>query len=219
MLCRAGSSVNEIIAAGRASILVPIARSSGECIPGMLVAGSPGCVSPEQYLGQSLDVRSDLFALGCLLYRMLTGVQPFIRDGQLDSRALLEEMPQAVDAFAEDLPRGLSELVNGLMQKDPIDRPRDTQQVRYALREIARAIPLSVSSTLLHEARPSFREESPGDIPPVIPSDLRRGGRSRLRSFQVDEISSWRGLFVRIGPLRLGALLLFSAAAPSGLSR
>jgi serine/threonine protein kinase len=190
-----------------------IARSGSQLTPGVLEAGSPGCISPEQYLGKSLDVRSDLFALGCLLYRMLTGVQPFIRDGQLDPRRLLEEMPRAVEELVVDLPTGLPELVNGLLQKNPADRPHDTQQVRYALRNIARTVPLSVSSTLLEEARSIFREESPGDIPPLIPPDLRRGGRSRLRPFRLNEIWSWRSLSPGAAALSLGGALLLGALA------
>ena len=190
-----------------------IARSGGELRTDLPFAGSLDCISPEQFLGKPLDVRSDLFALGCLLYRMLTGEKPFVKDGRLDSKALLEQMPLAVEDLAKDLPPGLSELVSGLLQKDPNDRPGDTQQVRFALRNIARTLPLSVSSTLLHEARPSFREESPGDVPPVIPADLQRRARSRLRPFQVDEISSWRSLMARIGAFRLAAILGFCLIA------
>ena len=190
-----------------------IARSGSQLTPGVLEAGSPSCISPEQYLGKSLDVRSDLFALGCLLYRMLTGVQPFLRDGQLDPKSLLEEKPQAVEELLVDLPAGLPELVNGLLQKNPADRPHDTQQVRSALRNIARTVPLSLSSTLLEETRSSFREESPGDIPPLIPSDLRQGGRSRMRPFQLNEIWSWRSLSLRVAPLWLAGALALGASA------
>ena len=183
-----------------------IARSSNSLTPGSVERGSPGCVSPEQYLGKPLDVRSDLFALGCLLYRMLAGRQPFLRSGQLDPNRLLNEMPQPLEELVADLPAGLPELVSGMLQKDPDDRPRDTREVRFALRNIARDIPLTVSSTLLAETRSCFRTESAEDVPPVIPSDLRSSGRSRLRPFKPDEFSSWRDLIARFGLARAGAL-------------
>jgi serine/threonine protein kinase len=184
-----------------------IARSSSSLTPGSVERGSPGCVSPEQYLGKPLDVRSDLFALGCLLYRMLAGSQPFLRSGQLDPNRLLNEMPQALEELATDLPAGLPELVSGMLQKDPDDRPRDTREVRFALRNIARGIPLTISSSLLAETRSCFRTESPGDVPPIIPSDLRSGGRSRLRRFKLDEFSSWRDLIAQLGFARLAVLV------------
>ncbi|MEH6580447.1 MAG: serine/threonine-protein kinase [Halioglobus sp.] len=163
-----------------------IARAGNGHSVGLQGAGSPSSVSPEQFLGKSLDIRSDLFALGCLIYRMLTGIQPFFRDGQLDPHSLLETMPAPVETLVPDLPLGLPELLVGLLQKDPNDRPGDTQQLRYALRRITRAMPLSVSSSLLDEARPFFREESAGDVPPIIPADLLHAGRSRLRGLQMD---------------------------------
>jgi len=180
-----------------------IARRDFDSTPGTTGGASPSCVSPEQYLGKPIDLRSDLFALGCLLYRMLSGRHPFIEDGQLDPRALLEEVPPAIDELVADLPVGLSELVAGLMQKAPQDRPQSTQEVRHALRNIARGMPLAASSALLEESRAYFREESPGDIPPAVPSDLRRGGRSRLQPFQFDKLSSWRSALPRLTPLRI----------------
>ena len=45
-------------------------------------AGSPSAISPEQLRGEPLDIRADLFALGCLMYRMLSGEHPYLRDGR-----------------------------------------------------------------------------------------------------------------------------------------
>lgn len=179
-----------------------IARVDTEETPGSGGVASISCLSPEQYLGQPLDVRSDLFALGCLLYRMLTGEHPFLRDGQLEPRRLLEEAPRPVESLAHELPPGLSELVVALLQKNPGDRPNGTRQVRMALRSIARTIPLSVSSTLLQEAKPLFREESSRDVPPEIPRDLLRGGHSSMRPFRFTELWSWRNLSWRSKLLR-----------------
>lgn len=141
---------------------------------------SASCVSPEQYLGGDVDLRSDFFALGCLLYRMLTSVNPFMSDGRLDPDKLISHNPPSLNTLVPDLPAGLALLVTRLLQKDPEDRPADTQQVRYALREISRGIPLSVSGSLQLESRPFFREESSSDLPLIMPADLRRGGRSHF---------------------------------------
>jgi serine/threonine protein kinase len=160
-----------------------IARSGGSAAALHSLAGSPSALSPEQALGRPLDVRSDLFALGCLLYRMLSGTQPFFRDGRLDVSLLLEESPPPLRELLgaeQDIPQELLDLVTDLLQKDPRDRPVDTHRVRQVMRNAARTIPLAASNSLLREAGPCFRSESADDIPPLVPRDLGREGRSRL---------------------------------------
>jgi hypothetical protein len=147
-----------------------------------LTAGSPSALSPEQCLGKPLDLRSDLFALGCLLYRMLSGEQPFYRGGQLDAGLLLEHPPRPLEELVARelvLPQELLGLVTGLLQKNPAERPDNTHQVRQVLRSVSREIPLAATNSLQQEARPCFRRESADDIPPLVPAELGREGRYR----------------------------------------
>ena len=158
-------------------------------------AGSLSSLSPEQYLGKPLNERSDLFSLGCLLYRMIGGVPPFCRDGHLDGRALLEQdPPPLVEQVTADtpIPQELLELVSALLQKAPEDRPSSTRVVRQTLRRVARTIPLSASNRLLEEAQPCFRPESVDDIPPDIPVALGRAGRSALGVAGSAQARGWR---------------------------
>ena len=160
-----------------------ISRTTYENASQVATRGSLSALSPEQYLGKPLDVRSDLFALGCLMYRMLSGEQPFLRGGQLDARLLLSESPrplQELTATDQVLPDQLVALIDDLLQKEPADRPANTHRVRTVLRNVSREIPLAASNTLLQEARPCFRRESAADIPLLIPADLAQDGRSRL---------------------------------------
>ena len=148
------------------------------------VAGvSPQAMSPEQCLGEPLDSRSDLFALGCLIYRMLAGTAPFLRNGKLDVEWLLEQPPKPLGeqvAPEDEVPEKLLALVSQLLARQPGDRPATTRPVRSVLREVKRALPLSQENSLLLEAHPFFRPDSPEDIPPPVPPDLGRGSRFRL---------------------------------------
>ena len=184
-----------------------ISRSGDHSAEDLREAGSASSISPEQYLGLPMDVRSDLFALGCLMYRMLTGRAPFVINGQLDARALLEDMPTPVEELVADLPDGMGRLVGSLLQKDPAHRPRDTQPVRYQLRSIVRKLPLSATGGLLSVAQPFFRKESLEDLPPAVPADLQRGSRSRLRPFRLNKFASWRGLLARVNAIHLLSLV------------
>ena len=173
-----------ITASGRVKLTdFGIARGAGESAPPPWAAGSLSALSPEQYLGRPLDERADLFALGCLLYRMLAGEQPFFRDGQFELALLLEQSPRPLEERVGGelvLPGQLVDLITALLQKDRQNRPANTRRVRQVLRTVAREIPLAASNSLLHEARPCFRPESVDDIPPRVPADLERAGRSRL---------------------------------------
>ncbi len=147
-------------------------------------SGSESALSPEHLRGEPLDVRSDLFALGCLLYRMLTGERPFVGEGRLDPRLLLAEQrpsPGTCTPLHEPLPEGLSSLVVEMLQVNPDDRPANTHPVRRRLRQLRQQLPLVEAGRLRQEAGPAFRPESPEDLPMDIPAGLAAGGRSRIR--------------------------------------
>ena len=160
-----------------------IARGVGQTDSRQSSGASLVAMSPELYRGEALDVRSDLFVLGCLIYRMLGGESPFFSAGQLDVQWLLQRPPLPLEDKVPadlDVPPQLLALVAQLLQKNPQQRPRNTHQVRKVLRDCARAMPLSQGNNLLREARPCFRGESPEDIPPQVPGALGRAGRSVL---------------------------------------
>jgi serine/threonine protein kinase len=82
-----------------------------------VVAGTPPYMSPEQCLGlPSLDTRSDVYALGVILYELLTGRRPFMADDVLSYlRAHLTEMPPAL----RDVPADVDRLVLRCLEKSP----------------------------------------------------------------------------------------------------
>ncbi len=175
-----------------------IARRPGETL--FRPAASAAALAPEQLRGEPVDSRTDLFALGCLLYRMISGVHPFLREGRIDRTALLKSTPPPLVELAGSglpLPEVLSSLVSELLQKDPRHRPAGTRVVRQALRRAARDIPLAAGTSLLEEARPCFRVEAPEDLPPAIPASLGREGRSRLPRPAGWPEALWRRLGLR----------------------
>jgi eukaryotic-like serine/threonine-protein kinase len=102
-----------------------------------IVVGSLGFMSPEQARGTAMDARTDLFSLGCVLYRLCTGVQAF--DGTSTMAvltALATETPQPAGELNPDLPPALSKLVMKLLAKDPKDRPESADEVRERLERI-----------------------------------------------------------------------------------
>ncbi|MCK5687636.1 serine/threonine protein kinase, partial [Myxococcota bacterium] len=98
--------------------------------------GSPSYIAPEQLAGAAASPQSDLFALGALLYELLTGEPPFTGG---DLAAILKAVAQAkFGGFDAAIPVGTSfqELIQSLVQKDPALRPASTQDVANKLRHI-----------------------------------------------------------------------------------
>ncbi|MEU9948446.1 serine/threonine-protein kinase [Streptomyces sp. NPDC047939] len=93
------------------------------------------CASPELLSGSgTLDGRSDLYAVGCLLHHMLTGAPPFATDqpARLVSCHLGEPPPSAATSGV-DVPGPLQELITALLAKNPDDRPASAAEVYVAL--------------------------------------------------------------------------------------
>jgi serine/threonine protein kinase len=113
-------------------------RDSSLTESGMLV-GTAHAMSPEQARGQPVDHRSDLFALGTVLYTMLTGRPPFRGRSLADTMHLvIGQDPAPVRELRPEVPDELGALVAELLAKDPADRPIDTQSVARRLALSAR---------------------------------------------------------------------------------
>jgi eukaryotic-like serine/threonine-protein kinase len=98
-----------------------------------LLAGTVFYVAPEQIRGEFVDARADLYALGCILYELLTGSPPF--DGQapdIMQQHLEAAPPRACDA-RDGVPDGLDELIGRLMAKRPEERFGHATDVARAL--------------------------------------------------------------------------------------
>jgi hypothetical protein len=103
------------------------------------IMGTPAYMAPEQARGQNVDARADLFSLGCVLYRMATGVSAF---GGSDFLTLLlsvaSDTPTAPRELNPELLQDLSDLIERLMAKTPAQRPASAHEVVAAIEEIER---------------------------------------------------------------------------------
>ncbi len=102
--------------------------------------GTPSYMSPEQLLGQEVDGRADVYAVGTLLYELTTGHLPFEVEGDyLRMIAQLQQIPAAPSTHQPDLPTGLDLIVARALQKEPEDRYATAGDFRDALEELERA--------------------------------------------------------------------------------
>jgi hypothetical protein len=99
-----------------------VATESGLTQTGRFV-GTLDYVAPEQISGDTVDARADVYALGCLLFKLLTGEVPFPRDGEAARLyAHLNDPPPAPSLHATTVPMALDDVVIRAMSKEPGDR-------------------------------------------------------------------------------------------------
>jgi eukaryotic-like serine/threonine-protein kinase len=100
-----------------------------------MVLGSAPYLAPEVALGGSADERSDIYALGCVLYEMLTGRPPFV--GDLPAAVMNQHAtvaPQPVRAYEPTVPGALDELIMQMLAKDPSERPQAALELASRVR-------------------------------------------------------------------------------------
>jgi tRNA A-37 threonylcarbamoyl transferase component Bud32 len=103
------------------------------------IIGTPAYMSPEQIKGEKIDGRADVYALGCVLYEMLTGRTPFA-SGTDDVQILYRQMHEAPPPLAKFLPDvspALDALMDKALHKEPDRRFPSVQAMAAALGEIA----------------------------------------------------------------------------------
>ncbi len=117
--------------------------------PGTLI-GTPAYMAPEQCLSQPVDGRTDLYALGCLLYEMVTGSPPFTEGSSLAvALAHVHDTPVAPRSLDADVPAELDLLIRDLLAKDPERRPDDAATVHQHLTAIAATHQGTLRTTLM----------------------------------------------------------------------
>jgi serine/threonine protein kinase len=130
--------------------------------PGIVV-GTFGYMSPEQVTGERVDERTDIFALGCVLYEMLTGRQMFSGSTpqEVVARVLHDSAPDlsTVDPLA---PHGLGAIVRRALERDPAHRFDSAREMAAALRGL-------LTSTAHGAATPPRASRARGKSVAVLP--------------------------------------------------
>jgi len=98
------------------------------------VLGTVGYMSPEQVRGQPADARSDIFALGCVLYEMLTGKRAFRKPTSVETmNAILNEDPPAASEITGTIPPAIERAVHRCLEKSPDRRFQSASDLAFAL--------------------------------------------------------------------------------------
>ena len=99
-----------------------------------VVMGTAGYMAPEQVRGEPVDARTDLFALGAVLYEMISGQRVFRRDTAAETMtAVLRDDPPELTGTAVQIPPALDRIVRRCLEKDPAHRFQSARDLSFAM--------------------------------------------------------------------------------------
>jgi serine/threonine protein kinase len=181
-------------------------------LPGRAL-GTPAYMSPEQLESEPVDQRYDLFSLGAILYRMVSGYGPF--QGSSATTVCFKVAnrdPLRVTALDPDLPPALDAVIARAMAKDPAQRYQRGLEFAldvHELRERCQAISKAANGGSKFPVAREVLARPVGDLTTQVPSAkllpagffeaLRHSARQRPTSIRLKVLSFWRRPVVRIG--------------------
>jgi serine/threonine protein kinase len=143
------------------------------------VIGTPSYMPPEQFRGENVDLRADLYAAGALLYELLTGRVPFEGEITTVMYKVLHETPAAPSVLNKDLPPAFDAIVLRAMAKQPEERYQSAAEFRAAIaaaisRQSASEESLAGTAALMRAATAHRRSLERTPIRASTPAPRRR---------------------------------------------
>ena len=113
-----------------------LSETGGQTTQAGTSVGTPAYMSPEQAVGETVDGRTDIYSLGCVLYEMLVGEPPFTGPNvQAVIAKRFVQTPAEVTALRQGVPRPVARAIQRALARTPIDRPETAAELLAALRE------------------------------------------------------------------------------------
>jgi serine/threonine-protein kinase len=184
-----------------------------------MVYGTPEYMAPEQALGQAVDARADLYALGVIAFEMITGKRPFDHESKVTllgmhvTAAIPKMSERAPDA---NVPPEVEAIVEKLLAKDAMDRFADAKELAAALDETSAQL-LARGRIAEMPAPPSALASARGSNPRQSVSD-GAGGRNALALGPTSLAGPLPTLGVRLASLARTSLTSVLRAAPAWLT-
>ncbi|MBU6174193.1 MAG: protein kinase, partial [Planctomycetes bacterium] len=133
-----------------------------------MIMGTPAYMAPEQGMGNKVDARTDLFSLGCVLYRLATGKLPFDKPTLMGTlAAIATEDPTPAEQLNPEVRTELGDLIRRMLAKKPENRPSDADEVAQELERI-----LALGKTTIEKIDSEPNQEPPVDSAALYPMEV-----------------------------------------------
>ncbi|MBL0213030.1 MAG: protein kinase [Myxococcales bacterium] len=140
-----------------------------------MIMGTPGYLSPEQARGRNVDHRTDIYALGVMMFEMITGRMPFMAESPMDIVLMhISSPPPRPSEFKPDIPLLLEKLLLEMLDKDPDRRP-SLVRVREVFAELVASGLIQIepgSAATFRSDLARRRGDNEGRTPPSQPRPL-----------------------------------------------
>lgn len=167
-----------------------------------LAVGTPDYMSPEQINdSQTINSQSDLYSLGCTLYRLLVGHAPYggskYRSNFEKLAAHVSESPIRIPNAKSQYPAELVSIIERLLSKSPEDRPDSAQTIALELEKLSTGADLAGLLAMARKLQTADNSQTPSSSEQLVPSASRGSGR-------VGSIVRWT---TALGGIPVGILL------------
>ena len=154
------------------------------------IVGTPTYMSPEQCEGRALDHRTDIYSLGATAFHYAAGKPPFSADTPLQVMYKhINELPEQVMSLRQDLPPGVSNIIDKCLAKDPYDRYQDTEELVMDLHKAAEGKVVGRYKPGEGRARAAAAPEEATSV--FATEEAKGGGASRTQTiYQKREMSA-----------------------------
>jgi serine/threonine protein kinase len=144
------------------------------------MVGTPAYMSPEQVLGSDIDGRADVYAIGVVFYRLLTGQLPFKADSGIAMvHKQMYDQPTPVRQLRTELPLATEQILTRALAKAPADRYQTADEFKAALAQLSVVAPAATARTLTSPSpRPAI--EIPEDVTTISPVGTLRASSPGL---------------------------------------
>jgi|GEM_PF-3037270 len=168
--------------------LARVAVDNVEMTSRQVMVGTPAYMAPEQFRGEEIDARTDLFAFGCVLYSMCAGHSPFHGRTVVEIATLVNtfDPPNLADQDAA-VPRFLGDMIVRLLEKDPDKRYQSAAEV----------------ADVLNRHLTTFNAAPTDEIPRLLREGMRRETGPRRR---------WQSIIPAVAVAALAATIWFVAS-------
>jgi serine/threonine-protein kinase len=194
-----GTSLLKVLDFGISKVIAPLDEDSAMTKTAVMM-GSPHYMSPEQLKSaRSVDARADIWALGVVLYKLVTGVNPFNAETTPELCVeILHGKPTALAKVAPAAPAGLGEVIERCLKKKPADRFRNVAELAHALAPFASTSAKASVDRIegVYRAAPPPPSHSSDDI------DTHREGNAQEPSVAVDTDAGGRTITTSVSKPR-----------------